>query len=605
MDSRPSSSAGALAKFDAAFPKGLPPLTVSRMGGLYQGPVRPVSRAQSSGGFEPLSGTTSSSSAPKVKIVLMPKDKMRPIEETLRKRRVLQSSASAPMLMGDGDGSAVLEMMEKARKETAELGMSKPTTPLPASITSDPSANAWHAVITGTRQVDFPANIENENTEQFVAWYREREMKQRCTNICSAWDLSSTLPADEPRLASPSGTLGRSSPKRKGPPLKPLPPEMISKIQSSGWTVKRPSPWVEQARKLASKRVTMTSNVDAQRERSLHERLRLLHELETGSVPQGLEALRKGMNMRYNGIERAFKHLDVRNDGCANGLSLLELVGALAILGFDVPGLCGFGERELHRLLDADKDGRVRLDDFMREAPSGSGDGGGGPESSVKDKWVLLAKFIALSAWFYTPLALRKRERPGPDGARPPTGGGTISQEDPADGSVGVAAFAARQTAVGRGARDGLGDTGTLAKQQALDPIRKYWAPCEDDLEEVQAQVQAIFCEHATVRQFGEQLLSRSDVFRLFEDVPVAALCDEAAAAKVNRTEVGRIYDEALELQAGLTLLEGRSLTKGLTFASLRTVLHEVGLLMGLHFRHLVDDAVEASRDGYGMRGPR
>lgn len=46
-----------------------------------------------------------------------------------------------------------------------------------------------------------------------------------------------------------------------------------------------------------------------------------------------------------------------------------------------------------------------------------------------------------------------------------------------------------------------------------------------------------------------------------------------------------------------LTSLKGRALSKGLTFESLRAFLQKVALSLGLHFRHIVDDAAEAPEE--------
>merc|ERR1711957_241840 len=107
----------------------------------------------------------------------------------------------------------------------------------------------------------------------------------------------------------------------------------------------------------------------------------------------------------------------------------------------------------------------------------------------------------------------------------------------------------------------------------------------------------------ATARQFGEPLMSRSDIAHFLCKLPPPGVGEAFAENGTDvsplrrgpsNVEVGELYNSVLEMQAVLTSLQGRASSKGLTFESLRALLQKVARSMGLHFRHIVDDAVEA-----------
>jgi len=61
------------------------------------------------------------------------------------------------------------------------------------------------------------------------------------------------------------------------------------------------------------------------------------------------------------------------------------------------------------------------------------------------------------------------------------------------------------------------------------------------------------------------------------------------------------MYDNVLKMQVALTSLKGRALSKGLTFESVGVLLRKMSLSLGLHFRHLVDDAFETHAERAGL----
>merc|ERR1712070_133476 len=63
-------------------------------------------------------------------------------------------------------------------------------------------------------------------------------------------------------------------------------------------------------------------------------------------------------------------------------------------------------------------------------------------------------------------------------------------------------------------------ETSALEKQQKVDDLRRCWSPNEGDLENARRVLQLQFMERATARQFGEPLLSRSDMTRMLGKLP-------------------------------------------------------------------------------------
>jgi len=476
--------------------------------------------------------------------------------------------------------------------------------------------------------------------------------------------------------------------------------------------------------------------------------------LERREIPKGVEALRSGFCFRFGTLEQAFTYLDVAGNG--HGPSLLEMSGSLALLGFDAPSLCGCTDVELFLKLDVDRDGRIGLEDLLGTStsppmqPSRRGsksnafrnthivsrsgsiiteiaqdmDTWSNDEEAVldpdgRDRWALLAKFIALSSWFHTPPQVQQRGRPAkkeltcgrtcrhqlatplvrapgrgdighgpargtdrlsilkfqkvsssvvPDGWRLATHKDVMACQSDVlllmddwdvcglaggwrfdgaayghnlKGPCGQVEFAmiiicleeihnsfspphpghfspgasTTECLPPQNSELASGQTGELAKQQALDALRLCWSPNEAEFEDTQRVLQLHFMARASIRQFGEPLLSRKDVDQFLGRLPPPGLeeapFNRASSPPVHRSpshaEVRKLYDQVLDMQVILSSLKGRALSKGLTFDSLRVVLQRLSLALDLHFRHLVDDAFEAHAESAGydveMRG--
>eukprot|EP00929_Paragymnodinium_shiwhaense_P108711 TRINITY_DN7503_c0_g1_i2.p1 TRINITY_DN7503_c0_g1~~TRINITY_DN7503_c0_g1_i2.p1 ORF type:complete len:637 (-),score=115.32 TRINITY_DN7503_c0_g1_i2:236-2146(-) len=486
-----------------------------------------------------------------------------------------------------------------------------------------------------------------------------------------------------------------------------LPSEMVPRIQERGWidVGSVGSVWAAQARSLARERLAASDpglHVEGS-DHLLKERLELIARLEHDNVSQGVSALRAALRMRAGSDDQAIECLKgvlgLKGQLCGQGLSVLELTGALSLLGLDSQALCGFGERELFVRSGGDKvTGRVTAELVCR-----GGDTAPVPalmadavtdtsasclEDRLLERWTLIAKFIALTAWFYTPKELRRRGRlaacpqerwaqlqamPSGEAAdvfltqpiglpeskvdhRQATGldamsdaldaamqghrqaagvardaldaameGVTVatriaktnptaelhdfrkhvlnfqampskhpSAQELAAADRTVVALAAQPRSVG--ASTGHPDPD---RQWLLDSVRRTWAPNKVDFEKVVATMREHFLAHANVRQLGVQLMGRSDLCRFVGERPPVDLLPLGVAGSrhLGLTEVGQIYDDALQMQLKRPSTSGgrmAALTAGLDFDHFRMALLRIAEAVGLHFGHLVDDALDA-----------
>eukprot|EP00927_Polykrikos_kofoidii_P035996 TRINITY_DN30452_c0_g1_i1.p1 TRINITY_DN30452_c0_g1~~TRINITY_DN30452_c0_g1_i1.p1 ORF type:complete len:695 (+),score=97.33 TRINITY_DN30452_c0_g1_i1:90-2174(+) len=469
-----------------------------------------------------------------------------------------------------------------------------------------------------------------------------------------------------PSMSKPASGLMLA---REKAPSSPLPAALLDKlVHEHGWRKLPPAAiWARLSEELTSACATFSKTPSVTRDRMLHERLQLFEALQRKGLPQSLGALCFALTARFGGVDEAYALLDVGGRGSGLGVTMLEFAGGLALLGFDAPTLCGFGEPEVLRRMDADSDGWLSSQDFRRSVKTFSG----GSVSLLSNTtasvsgceysawWVLIAKFVALSAWFYTPPHLRKRPRPtdmhadlgeeieisvkrnaqvdavcaaeaaaeraegslrhatlateqiasalAESRTNPPSPTNSIAEllsrhDKSGDAALalpsrsilsGAAAVTARAAAAGGGART----TRPNARVLALDSVRRYWAPNELDYD---ATVQAMHVEFTKLAHVewsnGEQrgLLCRQDFYRLVSELEPPGAVVHPGLSRLTCGVVGRIYDEALDVQMRMTATtDGRPCSKGLTFRSFQMCMLRVARHIGLHFRNLVDDALD------------
>lgn len=508
-----------------------------------------------------------------------------PIEETLRKRRVMQTSMSAPALFPE---------------------MQAPPTPNTLQSSQYSRASSRHGK--GKSQ-----ELTDASMQSSWACSEGRSLVESCMRLCT-WEDSlagggaqsswSHLPSGvKPSSASPSApsirVIGASSwspgkmpsPSKVSLRQKPLPSELLLRMKDHGWTQTDlgSTVWVEQGRRLAASRSQPPAATSC---RAMQERLQLLQFLEQQAVPQGPKALRAALTWRCNTLEQAYRCLDVTDRQGRGGLSLLEFSGALALLGLDAPSLCGSEETEVFGLLDADMDGRLSMYDLLgtsAAAPSWCDRGSRGYRSVEKggaDRWVFVIKFVALSAWFATPVLLRRKLRPQLGTAESAVSLHVERPETPAGGAFSLV------TAVAEGA-NGIISHGEVARQQVSDPVRQSWSPSENDLDDMETRMKEEFDKYATAKQFAEFLMKKSDFFRFLGDIPPVGIGDDPEPQQLTHVQLGDIFEEVLAMQMESTAFNGLAFSKGLTFDSFRLALLKASLIMGLHFRHVVDDAVD------------
>lgn len=480
-----------------------------------------------------------------------------PIEETLQKRRAMQKTMSAPVLFGETVESINKKSVRRRIRASPELA--------PASTQS-----SW---------ADSESSTLIDSCVKLCAWEDALQAKAK---YATAIDFRSKNPL--------------------GPRQRPLSTEILTRMKDTGWNMSGPSctVWVQQARYIASSRSNAPAGVGC---KAIHERLQLLHLLEQHELPQGVEALRFALKWRCGSLEQAFLCLDVACRQGRGSLSMLEFAGGLALLGLDTPALCGITEAAAFTNLDADGDGRLCVLDLLgASAPPESPTTAAKEESrrsegekeerhnkpGGEEKWILIAKFIALYAWFATPVALRRRWRGSDDIMSTQI----VSPGKPGGGAGGAMTVV---TALAGGAIGRSGERVAIAQQQACDPVMRAWEPNECDLEVIERKIHADFKSQSTSQQLSEDLLNKSDFYRFLGDIPPVGVGDDPAAQQLTRTMLSGLFDEVLALQ---TKGPKSSLTKGLTFESFCLLLLKMSLALGLHFRHLVEDAVEARCQG-------
>lgn len=533
------------------------------------------------------------------------KEPLLPIEETLRKRQVMQTSMSAPALFPGATSSP--NTSQSLRQGSKRRTPSSPNT----------SQGLRQGSATGSRQTLRSAETSIQNitdTSVQSSWTLNEgavSLVETCLKLC-AWEDGSQSPSSRlPSGVQPAGAaISRLGGETFAPSaqLRPLPSELLDRIKDCGWTqlASGSGVWAQQARLLNSS--LRASEPAAAHCRALDERLQLLKELEKQSVPQGIAALRAALKWRCGTLERAFLCLDVSDrQGLSSmsamskalmgtrataGLSFLEFTGALALLGLDAPSLCGFTEPAAFEAMDTDRDGRLSLADLLgtsvpsiplsgQQKRSERNSDADGIEGGV-DRWVLAVKFAALSSWFATPVRLRRHSRPVL--GQEPTAPLHVSRpETPAGGAMTVI------SAVAEGATGtGCASHGAAARQEVLDPVRQCWAPVDKDLKEVDEAMKAMFLRNASAKKHNEPFLNKSDFFRLLGDIPPVGVGDDLDAKRLTRAQLSNIFDEVQSLASN-----DATLSKGLTFESFRLALLKALVGMGLHFRHLLDDAID------------
>jgi len=527
-----------------------------------------------------------------------------PIEETLRKRRVLQTSLSAPMLFGGASGTPHTSL--KLRQSTVDL-LAKSPIKQPPPKSSPRNRVCYHPQASLLKQY---RSRELTEASMQSSWSSPATPKQSksinslldsCVKLCN-WEDSvqdNSQRDDEARIAKAqlllAAELDSTSPSKTVLlPRTPLPRELLVRMKDCGWTVGS-AVWGQQAREITSSRSVAPAAAGS---REIAERIQLLQHLEKGAVPQGIEALRSALRWRCGNLEQAFRSLDVSDRLGRGGISLLEFSGALLLLGLNAPALCGTNETAAFAALDGDMDGRLSAFDLLGDsapAPSWVQSGfasasqrvvmKGGSEAieGGAERWVLAIKYVAISAWFTTPATSRRRLRL--------TGGQTAPA--PLQPVRAATPGLTVVTALADGAT-GRARHGDLARQEASDPVRQCWAPSERDFEDIEGKMKAEFARYASLQQLGEQIINKSDFYGLLGDIPPIGVGEDPEAEQLTRAQLSRIFDEVLALQANSASQNGIQFSKGLTFESFRLALLKISLLMGLHFRHLVDDGIDA-----------
>jgi len=293
-------------------------------------------------------------------------------------RHKLQHCASAPLIGTVGKSKGARWTQQSAPLFAAEVPRTVTPTALRVAREDDTMfQNNWHAVLVGEQRISLPYQVDAVNTDGFVEWYQERELKKRTFRRPEADHMG-----QRHKMMSRHSIEGCGvTPKR--------PDGLLERIKDAGWSERAAgSVWAQQARALAVKRFAVAATPSIARDRALHVRLALLEHLETEGIKQGAEAFRAALSWKCGSLKKAFACLDFHGQGW--GPSLMEFTGGIALLGLNTPALSGCDERVFFKRLDKDGDGLIGLSDM---------ESGGAPlpeeEPQIKDVLVDEAPKVA------------------------------------------------------------------------------------------------------------------------------------------------------------------------------------------------------------------
>lgn len=344
-----------------------------------------------------------------------------------------------------------------------------------------------------------------------------------------------------------------------------------------------------------------------------------LHERATA---RGTEALAEAFAFKLGGLEEAHSMLDLNGTG---ELSLMEFVGCVSLLGFDLHVLCGADERSVFGRIDIHNTGAVRVQDILRRhrgkrkglfktatgivatapktlesggtelAPSATAAGSAMPLAATSDwklpdagtaagsgedpvevrlakvKWIAIAKWMAAAQQRST--AIRdQRLRHGWQ-----LSADKSAVEGGAEAAVpGPARHAAPNVSH---AESAAGPTRKGPRPKTCSEVTKESAVA---MREQEYAIRASFSKSASsTLPDGSRLLSKSDLWNFFQDLE---LCERLRHKRITQLLIEREYHSAIDMQCGLT-----KIGTGLTFWSFKVVLNNIIPDINLKWQSIVE----------------
>lgn len=512
-----------------------------------------------------------------------------PIEKTVRMRQLLQSlpkSRSAPSL-GVMGGCAPSQPRSLLPRLCALRGRGDEDADAGDSAQPGAESDAWMSLHCGGRHLEIPfdgrLSDEAREADPFVHWYRTAEA-----------EAEHRLSADR---------LNESD---------------FAKPTSIPWATERDITHAAMLRAELGTGKALRFEGRAELYAHLHERM----------TARGTEALAEAFAFKLGGLEQAHRILDLNGSG---EISLMEFVGCVSLLGFDLHVLCGADERSVFSRIDVHNTGMVRVQDILRRhrgkrralfkaaarlagklspraelepelAPNATSvsstslaatsdwkvpnvDSAAGEDSVdvrlAKVKWIAIAKWMAAAQQRSTAI----RDQRLRHGWQMNADKVAVSGEEE---DVAVPSLTSNRMASSSSLPERLLDNpeASVATSQKKGPRPKTCSEVTKEsavaMREQEYAIRSSFSKSASLSlPDGSKLLSKSDLWNFFQDLE---LCEHLRHKRITQLLIEREYHAAIDMQCGLT-----KIGTGLTFWSFKVVLNNIIPDMLLKWQSIVE----------------
>lgn len=429
----------------------------------------------------------------------------------------------------------------------------------------------WLGMLTGGQSIQLPEDPRNaiKGTQQFVDWYKAREMQiQHDRDECAV---------EEPQP--------------------------------------NPIPWSDLLRE-SHGQLMASEEGSAQRLRQ-QAFVDILDHLQESNTLQGLDALGEALIFRFGTHEFMRETLDFRHKG---EMSLMEFAGAMSILGLDIETICGVAEYVVFSALtslaaehaehsgEAWRSGCVRIDDLAkfgqwrgtgRKKVSQSRQGGAShagsvlwlqrfeadlndaPKAKAQVKWISIARWMGRAV--QRSRALRaERQRTG----------WQLTDDRLEEEQDEQAPIMRRTTRVGLAdpkSTPSLRGEVIPGLRAARDQRRRQGSSTQDVLfesgaamRELERRLRGMFKRGASIQMpEGPQLMTRQDLHAFFEDMTLA---DPLRPKLAGHEVLDMLFQEAVQIQIGFT-----KISDGITFWSFKALLNNAVRSLNLGWPAVTD----------------
>lgn len=521
-----------------------------------------------------------------------------PIEKTVRMRQTLQSlpkSSSAPSLTMMS-GSSPSRPRSLLPRLCALRGRDDEEPESGDDAQPGAEGDAWMSLHCGGRHLEIPfdgrLSDEAREADPFVHWYRKAEA-----------EAEHRLSAD--RLSDSDFVKPTSIP----------------------WATERDITHAAMLRAEPGTGKALRFEGRAELYAHLHER----------ATARGTEALAEAFAFKLGGLEEAHRILNLNGTG---EISLMEFVGCVSLLGFDLHVLCGADERTAFSRIDIHNTGTIRVQDILRrhrgkrrgllktvasmagklppsagpepELPSAMavsttslastsdwklpdvGSMAGSVEDSVevrlaKVKWIAIAKWMAAAQQRSTAI----RDQRVRHGWEPNADKSAVTEEAE---EAAIPRLVSSRTALCASsvAEESIVGNHPLEAQSAVSSSVPRKGPRPKTCSEVTKEsavamreqeyaIRASFSKSASLSlPDGSKLLSKSDLWNFFQDLERVE--QHPRHRGITQLLIEREYHSAIDMQCGLT-----KIGTGLTFWSFKVVLNNIIPDMRLRWQSIVE----------------